>query len=193
MHPVSFQTKAEARAWGLCLRDQIPPAELRAISAAATRRLVESCEYAQAETLLCYVGSKGSELDTKPLLQIALAARKQVLVPITRPGGAMYWSRLKRLSDLEFTPRGILEPYTDSIDLVAADGGLCVVPGVCFRSDGHRIGFGGGYYDRFLSHYEGDAVALAPEALFGVAFPVERHDRTVSVVFTEATTHLTSE
>ena len=192
MHPCTFQTKAEALAWGLRVRDQMPPVDRNAISAAATRRLVESQLFAHAETVLCYVGSKGSELDTRPLIEAALAARKQVLVPVTRPGGAMLWSRLVRLSDLEFTPRGILEPRADSIDLIKPDGGLCIVPGVCFRSDGHRIGFGGGYYDRFLSHFQGSAVAIAPKALFGVDFPVEKHDRAVSVVFTEATAHPTS-
>lgn len=193
MHPPTFQTKAEARAWGLRLRDQIPPAALGAISAVATRRLVESDEFTRAEILLCYAGSKGSELDTKPLMEQALAAKKQVLVPITRSGGVMHWSRLKDLSDLKITPRGILEPHPQAIDLVEPEGGLCIVPGVCFRSDGHRIGFGGGYYDRFLSQFHGIALALAPEALFGIDFPVEPHDRAISAVFTETAVHLISE
>jgi 5-formyltetrahydrofolate cyclo-ligase len=192
MHTPTFQTKAEARAWGLSRRGQSPPAELNAISAAATRRLVESRLFAQAATMLCYVGSKGSELDTKPLIERALAARKRVLVPITRPGGVMLWSSLTSLSDLEMTPRGILEPRPEAIDLVEHDGGLCIVPGVCFSRNGHRIGFGGGYYDRFLDSFAGTAVALAPEALFGVDIPVEAHDQAISAVFTEAAVHLIS-
>ena len=190
MYPPTFQTKAETRAWGLRLRDQMSPSELNAISSGATRRLVESRHFAQAATVLCYVGSKGSELDTRPLIELALAARKQVLVPITRPGGVMLWSRLVRLSDLAGTPRGIFEPRPEAVELAEPDGGLCIVPGVCFRSDGHRIGFGGGYYDRFLSHFQGNAVAVAPEALVGVEFPVDEHDRAISAVFTEAATHL---
>jgi 5-formyltetrahydrofolate cyclo-ligase len=189
MHPPTFSTKAEARAWGLQRRAAIPAAEREGIGAKAIARLIGSPLFSQADALLTYVGSKGTELDTRPLIDEAIALGKTVLVPVTRPGGVMLWSRLERLSDLEMTSRGILEPRPTSISWVKPAGGLCVVPGVCFRHDGHRIGFGGGYYDRFLDSFAGNAIALAPEALFGVDFPVEAHDRPVSVVFTETGAH----
>ncbi len=190
MHPPTFSTKAEARAWGLQRRAAISAAEREAIGAKAIARLVGSRLFLQADELLTYVGSKGTELDTRPLIDEAIALGKTVLVPVTRPGGVMLWSRLERLSDLEKTSRGILEPRPTSISWVTPAGGLCVVPGVCFRHDGHRIGFGGGYYDRFLDTFAGSAIALAPEALFGVNFPVEAHDRPVTVVLTEAGAHV---
>ena len=190
MHPPTFLTKAEARTWGLQRRAAIPAAEREAIRAMSTARLVASPLFARVETLLTYVGSKGSELDTRPLIEGAIADGKTVLVPIAWPGGIMLWSQLERLSDLEMTSRGILEPRPESVVLAVPAGGLCIVPGVCFRRDGHRIGFGAGYYDRFLSNFQGTAVALAPEALFGVDFPVEPHDRAVSAVFTEAAVHV---
>ena len=190
MHPPTFQNKSEARAWGLQRRAAIPAAEREGIGARAIARLVGSPLFLQAETLLTYVGSKGTELDTRPLINEAIAMGKSVLVPVTRPGGVMLWSHLERLADLEMTARGILEPRSTSISWVEPADGLCVVPGACFRRDGHRIGFGGGYYDRFLETFGGKAIALTPEALFGVDFPVEAHDRPVSVVFTETGAHV---
>lgn len=190
MHPPTFSTKAEARAWALQRRAAIPAAEREAIGAKSIARLMASPLFSQADRLLTYVGSKGTELDTRPLIDEAIALGKCVLVPVTRPGGVMLWSRLERLSDLEMTSRGILEPRPTSISWVEPAGGLCVVPGVCFRRDGHRIGFGGGYYDRFLDTFAGSAIALTPEALFGVDFPVEVHDRRVSMVLTEVGAHV---
>ena len=189
MHPPTFQNKAEARAWAFQRRAAISESERGAIASMSIARLMDSPLFSQAESLLTYVGCKGSELDTRPLISESIAMGKSVLVPVTRPGGVMLWSRLERLSDLELTSRGILEPRSTSISWVKPAGGLCVVPGVCFRRDGHRIGFGGGYYDRFLDTFTGNAIALAPEALFGVDFPVEAYDRPVSVVFTEAGAH----
>lgn len=189
MHPPTFQNKAEARVWALRRRAAIPESERDAIASKSIARLLTSPLLSQADAILTYVGSKGGELDTRPLIGEAIAMGKSVLVPVTRPGGVMRWSQLERLADLEMTPLGILEPRSAALSWVEPADGLCVVPGVCFRRDGHRIGFGGGYYDRFLETFAGKAVALAPEALFGVDFPVEAHDRPVSVVFTEAGAH----
>lgn len=191
MHTPTFLSKSEARAWALQHRAAISETERGVIGRSSIARLVESPLFSQAKTILTYVGSKGTELETGPLIAMALAAGKMVLVPVTRPGGVMLWSRLERLTDLEMSTRGILEPRANSISWETPGDGLCVVPGVCFRHDGHRIGFGGGYYDRFLDTFTGSTAALAPEALFGVDFPVETHDRPVSVVFTEAGAHRT--
>ncbi len=190
MHPPTFQNKAEARAWALQRRAAISESERNAIASMSIARLLASPLFSQADALLTYVGSKGTELDTRSLIEEAIAMGKSVLVPVTRPGGVMLWSQLERLADLEMTARGILEPRLTAISWVEPADGLCVVPGVCFRRDGHRIGFGGGYYDRFLGRFSGKSIALAPEALFGVDFPVEDHDRAVSIIFTESAAHV---
>jgi 5-formyltetrahydrofolate cyclo-ligase len=101
----------------------------------------------------------------------------------------MVWAHLEDISVLRITPLGLLEPQADSVRLVEPDGGLCIVPGLGFRRDGHRVGFGGGYYDRFLACFRGDTAALAPEVLFGMKFPIEPHDQAVDVVITELGVH----
>lgn len=187
-----FESKTEARTWALRHRHALNAAEVAGLSARAIAELAASPFYAEAGTLLTYIGSKQGELLTATLIERALADGKRVLAPVAYPDGVMVWSRLQDLAQLEMSALGILEPRADARDLVEPEGGLCIVPGVCFRHDGHRIGFGGGYYDRFLAEFTGAAIALSPEACFGVDFPVEPHDRPVSAVVTEATTHATS-
>lgn len=102
-------------------------------------------EYAGASTVMAFVGAKG-EPDTDPLFaRLAAEGRRLVLpriedgriVPIAYTGGEMTTSRF-----------GISEPVGDEFDVQAID--LVVVPGLAFTLDGRRLGYGGGFYDRFL-------------------------------------------
>lgn len=189
MHPPIFHSKNDARAWCAAFRASMTTAQRTNIGARITERLTASPQFCDTQTILAYVGAKDGELDTRPLIECALEAGKKVLVPITKPRGVMLWSRLGSLADLAGTPRGLLEPHTTAISLAQPASGLCIVPGLCFRCDGHRIGFGAGYYDRFLATFTGAAIALAPDALTGVLFPIEPHDQPVSVIYTESATY----
>jgi len=189
MHDVdrrSFATKREARAFARQLRRAWPAGNIQAWSAAIARHLTQAPTWHEAATVLTYVGALPGELDTRPLIAGALEAGKRVLVPVTRPDGLLAWSALTDLADLAPTDLGLLEPPTSAQALAEDTGGLCIVPGMLFREDGHRIGFGGGYYDRFLSAREGPAVGLCPAACFGHKFPVVPHDVPVGWVITEA-------
>lgn len=185
MDQSTFESKKIARAWARRLRESMSTGEVLDLSRAITAQLTRSPLFIEADSILTYVGSKNGELLTVPLIEACWAAGKVVLVPISHPQGRMEWSVLRDFLDLAESPRGILEPNPRRWDLVAPDDGLCIVPGLCFRRDGHRIGFGGGYYDRFLANFRGETVGLVPEALFGVDFPVEPHDRPVQTVVTE--------
>jgi 5-formyltetrahydrofolate cyclo-ligase len=180
-----FADKLEARAWGLRSRSALSPAIIARISQAIADNLLHLGDFRDASTVLSYVGSLPGELDTCRVIQAALDAGKQVLVPLTRARGVMDWGELWSVADLERSGRGILEPRPDLSRIVTPVDGLCVVPGICFRDDGHRIGLGGGYFDRFLATFRGRTVGLIPESLHHVGFPVEAHDRAVQAVVTE--------
>jgi len=189
MSLASFDTKDEARAWARQRRQALAQVEGTRLGDAITDRLLTLPAYREAATVLTYIGSMPGELDTRPLIEAALASGKRVLVPITLPLGRMAWSCLERIEDLVRSRRGILEPPPSLRRLVAPSAELCVVPGLCFSRVGHRIGFGAGYYDRFLDQFDGESVGLSPEALFGVEFPAEPHDRRVHSVITEQGIH----
>lgn len=154
----------------------------------ACRRLAELPEWRSAGCVFVYLATS-SELDTTSLIEGAWRDGKQVAVPrvIQDRPGAMDAVPIGRWSDCLPGFRGILEPFVgapvaiDSID-------FAVVPGIAFATDGHRLGQGGGYYDRFLAHPELRAT------LCGIAFeeqvvervPVDPHDRPVDVLITDA-------
>ncbi len=181
-----FATKKEARVFARSMRNQWAPTTLADWSEAITYHLLRMCLFQDARTLLCYVGARPGELDTRPLIAEALRNCQQVVVPVTQKEGKMAWSRLARLDDLEMTSLGLLEPRPQAIDLVEDPGGLCIVPGMLFQKDGHRLGFGGGYYDRFLARRSGPTIALTPSACLGHRFPIEEHDQAVGHIVTES-------
>lgn len=84
-------------------------------------------------------------------------------------------------------PFGILEPGPDPGRLVetSAAGSLCVVPGLCMGRDGSRIGYGGGYYDRFLARYRGVTVGVCYDAVLFDSLPQTAEDRRLRWIATE--------
>lgn len=129
--------------------------------------------------------SQSFEIDTAPLILHARHEGRTVVVPRTLPKRQMEFVELKENSTFEETSFGILEPKDgrvfapDEIDLM-------VVPGVAFTLDGRRLGFGGGYYDRYLAHYQGKTISLAlPTQLANDdEWASEAHDQSVDQVIT---------
>ena len=81
---------------------------------------------------------------------------------------------------------GILEPPADAPLLPRADIGLALVPAVCYDRRGFRLGFGGGYYDRWLSGFSGVTVGLCRDCVLQEHVPIEDHDRRVEFLLTES-------
>lgn len=103
-------------------------------------------EVINASTILIYV-STNDEVDTKELITYFLK-NKKVAVPKVI-GNDMYFYYINSLDDLESGYFGILEPTTNNIAL-DFNNSVCIVPGICFDKNNNRIGYGKGFYDRFL-------------------------------------------
>ncbi len=161
-----------------------------AVDAAVGRAFLASRFYRKAQTLFISV-SFGSELDTHPLIARALVDGKRVAVPHCDP-------RTHRMQPLwiarfpeDLTPGilGILEPDPDRCAAAApAMLDLVIVPGIAFTRRGMRLGYGGGYYDRFLTALPDHVptLALAPDSQIADALPVEPHDRRFNWLLTES-------
>ncbi|MCH5464573.1 5-formyltetrahydrofolate cyclo-ligase [Levilactobacillus tujiorum] len=115
--------------------------------------------YQQAKTIATTI-SGGFELATRPIIERAQADGKIVAVPQTLPHRQMAFHVMDETTTLARTKFGLMEPQDNQIvDPAAFD--LLVVPGLVFASTGERLGFGGGYYDRYLPKTTGVKVALA--------------------------------
>lgn len=148
-------------------------------------RLTTSPEWDRSQTVAVTL-SNGFELDTRPIIEAAKQARKQVVVPKTFSSDrTMIFVPLTDSTNLAESNFGILEPENgtpvpkDHIDLV-------VVPGLGFTKKGERLGFGGGYYDRYLADYQGRTVTVAFDAqLFDKpTWKVHEHDVLVQHIIT---------
>lgn len=101
-----------------------------------------------SEDALIYV-SFGDEVDTKRLIRYFLDVGKKVYVPRVS-GCEMNFYRIGSFNDLEKGYKNILEPVGDEM-ISNFSKAICITPGACFNRCGYRIGYGGGFYDRFLS------------------------------------------
>lgn len=142
-------------------------------------------EYRAAGTIFCFVGGK-REIDTRPILEDALSSGKTLCVPLCVKDGIMELREIRSLAELAPGSYGILEPAADSPRVDPDTVDFAVLPCLSCDHAGHRLGKGGGYYDRFLSGYRGGAVLLCREKLIREEIPVEPHDYPVPWVLTEA-------
>ena len=128
--------------------------------------------------------SFGWEINTWPMVEWLLTAGKDVCVPVVqKEKKTLIPTWYTKETTMEPGPFGILEPHNgqtvapSSIDFI-------IVPGLAFSRDGYRIGYGGGYYDRFLSAVKGVRVGLC-YSQFIRNVPVEPWDQPVHYVITE--------
>ncbi|WP_137611624.1 5-formyltetrahydrofolate cyclo-ligase [Companilactobacillus huachuanensis] len=129
------------------------------------KKLQDTSEWKNAKTIATTVSSL-IEVPTTPIIEAAQAEDKQVFLPKTMPHRQMAFLPFTNSDDLVRSDYGILEPVYNE-NLVNQTPDLVIVPGLAFAEDSnYRVGFGGGYYDRFLAKYTGKTVALVPSAMY---------------------------
>jgi len=119
-------------------------------------RLISHNSYKNCETLLTFV-STAIEVDTHKLISYSLQQGKKVAVPKCISGTRqMEFYLINSIDDLEVATFSVLEPKIEiCTKLLNFENSICIVPGLAFDLNGYRLGYGKGYYDRFLSNYTG--------------------------------------
>lgn len=152
--------KGEARRQALKKRDAITGEDRERWSLEIQREIREQLWYRQADIVLSYASFR-SEVSTEKINEWILADNKQLFLPRTYAyRHRMEFYRVTDLSLLEAGYQGILEPKESEPPLLLLPDGknvLMLMPGVAFDENGNRIGYGGGYYDRYLEVY-GDRI-----------------------------------
>lgn len=127
-----------------------------------TKTLKDLDAYKDAKRIMTFV-SMGTEVDTHPLIEQALADGKSIVIPITvDETRELLLSDLFSLSELEVADHNIEVPkkgFTRLVEPGTVD--LVLVPGLAFAKNGHRVGYGGGYYDRFLAKLDKSVPKIA--------------------------------
>lgn len=179
------QEKSLLRRTFLARRDGLEDRDAK--DRAICRTLCKLPRFQQANQVLLYL-SKGSEPDTWEILEQALRQGKQVCAPRCLDSqGNMAFYRITSREDLAPGRFGLLEP--DPAKCPEAECGeesLCLVPGLAFDREGYRLGYGKGYYDRFLAKHRVEAIGLCYGALLQPRLPRGPYDRQVDWLVTEA-------
>lgn len=180
------EEKKNFRLQSFRFRASLPAERKTWLDEAILARFLALREYREADVVYTYV-SKAEEPDTLALTAAAFAAGKRIAVPRCVPGTiALSFYEISSLSELTPGSYGILEPDPGKSPPVRRGGrAVCVVPGLCFDPEGFRIGYGKGYYDRFLAAFPGSAVGLCYSECVRSKLPRGRYDRPVNVLVTE--------
>lgn len=127
------------------------------IDQALTERLLHHPFYQEAKVIATYL-SFPHEFQTQELIEQVLKDGKKVLIPKTYPKGRMEFV-VYNPQQLVKTSFGLLEPQGELEVVEASQIDLIHVPGLAFTTEGCRIGYGGGYYDRYLEHFTGHTLS----------------------------------
>ena len=137
-----------------------------------TQHLLSSAAYQKAQVIATYL-SMPHEVSTAAFIEQAQLDGKRVLVPKTYGQGRMIFVNYDK-NRLQKSSFGLLEPTSEEA-VEQAEIDLIHVPGVVFNSQGFRIGYGGGYYDRYLADYTGASISTI-YAVQQAEFTPAQHD-----------------
>ena len=142
--------------------------------------------YQAAEYIMLYMAMP-DEVQLDELIAMVLKDGKKAVIPLVTGAGLMEAVELSDMADLVPDKYGIKTVSEEKRRLIAPDKiDLIIVPGVAFDKAGHRLGMGGGFYDRFmLRASRAVRAALAYDCQLLAAVPVEVHDLTVDYIITE--------
>ena len=171
--------KAELRKQVLQEMKAIPRQQKQFIDQTLTERLLQHPFYQEAKVIASYL-SFPHEFQTQELIEQALKDGKKVLIPKTYPKGRMDFV-VYDPQQLVKTSFGLLEPQGDLEVVDASQIDLVHVPGLAFTTEGYRIGYGGGYYDRSLEHFPGHTLSTIYPCQVQQFMP-ENHDIPVQEV-----------
>ena len=158
-------------------------------SSSIAQKVLSSMSYKYSKDILLYF-AKDNEVETREIFEKAFSDGKNIYFPKTYSGGIMKFFKISSLDELEKANFGVMEPNgtTEEYDSSSSQMGLCIVPGICFDRNGYRIGYGKGFYDRFLSSFKGIAAGVTfSDCLVSDGIVIEkRYDKPVDIIFSES-------
>ena len=180
------QTKKEIREQYRRIREALPPEMRKSADEMIAKRLFDCAFYQNARFIYCYA-SLNDEADTNMIIEEALRSGKRVALPRVRGKRRMEFCFIKSPADLKPGFMGIREPGPWCPKAPSPlDKMLVLLPGIAFDREGNRIGYGGGYYDAYLSgHAECVKAALAYSVQLADKIPAGPEDVKADMIITE--------
>jgi len=172
----------------LGIRNKLSEDEVTALSECIFQNLRKNTFFTDAHNVMIYLDFK-HEVKTDDIIEYCLGNGKKVYVPICIPEThEISISRITGLDQLQSGHFGIREPFPENVRLSDSSlVDLVLIPGVAFDASGNRIGFGAGYYDRFMKRLRADAVKAALAYSFQIVgqVPADEYDIPADYIVTE--------
>lgn len=165
---------------------QMSGEELARSDEALFDRFLSLPEVERATTFFAFWGIPGREPNTRLLIEKLLERGKVVGLPRMMPGRQMQVRRYDPHIPMVKAAFGIEEPSDACPVIPKEDIDFVLTPAVAYDERGYRMGFGGGYYDRWLPGFQGVTVGLCRDGVLQKQVPVEPHDAQVDAVVTES-------
>lgn len=176
------QTKKQLRAHYVGVRADLTPEERKAQADAICANIMQSEAYVRANSVLLYA-CHGDEIDLSAVAHHAWAQGKTVAYPrCLDKQGSMAFFEVDAPQRLVPGMFGLLEPDATCPLWQAEGSALCIVPALSVDANGHRIGYGKGYYDRFLSEFQGVTLCAVYRACLTDSLPHGEHDVPVQMI-----------
>lgn len=179
--------KSELRAEFLAKRRAVPADKKRKLDGMICKNIINCRSYSYYDTLLLFAALY-DEPDLSDLALKALSDGKRVAYPRCIPGSRdMRFHFITSLSDLKKGSYGIYEP-DESLPVFDPEDQsccLCCIPAVTSDRQGYRIGYGGGYYDRFLNVYRGASATVVYSFMTAPSVPHGKYDKKADMIITE--------
>ncbi len=175
--------KAELRSAFRKIRESIPDRQEK--SRQICRKLLSHPAVLSAKTVFLYL-SFGTEVETLSLAEVLLKQGKHLCVPrCNTQTRTMVAKELTSIASLQTGSYGILEPEPDAKVIPKEEIDLILLPALAFDKDGYRLGYGGGYYDKFLENFSGITLGLAFGDCVTDRLPRDSFDKPVDEIITE--------
>lgn len=141
--------------------------------------------YKSSSVIHCYISmNRRKEVNTLPLLQFMLDDAKHIIVPIMLPDGKLKHVQINTLNDLAENSWGVLEP-AKGLEVNSEIADCIIVPMLAGDINRNRLGYGKGYYDRFLQTTNATKIGFCFDFAILEALPVEKHDEKLTQIITE--------
>lgn len=181
-----MESKKDIRKRVLEKRNYISDKEWEDKSRLICEKVVTHPFFLQADSIYCYVDYR-REVGARSIIEHAWKQGKKVAVPKVN-GDEMEFYYIQSFEDLKEGYKGILEP--EEMHPATEEHALVIMPGAAFDRCGNRIGYGKGYYDKYLqSHSNLKTIALAFELQMVDAIPADTHDICPNIIITEENTY----
>lgn len=173
--------KKQFRAHAAARRDRLSPAERKANSRVICDAIMPIIARARAKHIMLY-NAFGSEVDLGALIPVLWHAGMHTYFPVM-DGRRIHAVPFNSRTKYKAAAFGIREPVGEPADPALLD--ICLIPGVAFTRSGHRLGYGVGYYDRFLPQTQAQRIGVCFAAQLFSSLPVDEHDCIMDTIINE--------